>query len=281
VEEPDPNALGYHCVDGSVDIPVLLDTMDATGGWPATAELRAWERERLRLRPGERLLDVGCGLGAAGLELAVDLGANGKLVGVDASAAMVDVARNRARTARCRVRFSVGDAHQLVEPDGSFDAARSERTLQWLADPGRAVAELVRVLQPGGRLCLTDTDWSTLRLDIGDEAVEAKVSSAFREERGRPSNVGRRVAVLAERAGCTVSGERTATHRWTSWDPDTELVPPGCFSMRSLAHDLVERGELAASESEGFVERIHEAARRGRFSMSLTMHAAVAKTPGV
>lgn len=66
----------------------------------------------------------------------------------------------------------IGDALALDEPDDSFDAARCERVLQWVSDPAAAVAELTRVVRPGGRICLIDTDWSTLRLDAGDPNIE-------------------------------------------------------------------------------------------------------------
>ena len=93
-------------MDEDPNLPVLLDNMDATGTWAATAELRAWERGQLQLVAGERLLDVGCGHGDAGLDLAADLGADGELVAIDASAAMVGSARaRRASSARGRPTF--------------------------------------------------------------------------------------------------------------------------------------------------------------------------------
>jgi len=257
---------------------VLIDTMDVTAGWEATIALRSWERLHLRLAEGERLLDVGCGLGDAALALAGDLGENGQIVGIDISRSMVDVARERAKAAACRVRFSVGDAVALDEPDRFFDAARSERTLQWLPEPQASVNELARVLKPGGRMCLIDTDWSTLRLDIGDTTVTERVSAAMRAERGRPSNVGRRLSALARAAGFDVLVATSATQVWRTWDPDGSAAPGGCFSMRSLADDLVATGQLDATDKDRFVENILDAARNDRFQMSLTMFAVIATT---
>ena len=67
-----------------------------------------------------------------------------------------------------------------------------------------------------------------------------------------------------------------ARQLWTAWDPDELPTPPGCFSMASLADDLVSTGQLEPGEVDRFVETVHEAARRGTWSMSLTMFAVVA-----
>jgi ubiquinone/menaquinone biosynthesis C-methylase UbiE len=274
----DTFGLGYQRVDDDENVAVLVGTMDATARWDATVELRAWERHRLRLVEGERLLDVGCGLGDAALALAEDLGATGEVVGIDASASMLSVARERARAAVCPARFSVGDALAIDEPDQSFDAARSERTLQWLVDPQAAVDEIARVLRPGGRVSLIDTDWSTLRLDVGDSTVTARVSEAMRAERSRPSNVGRRLGELVRAAGFEAPLETEATQVWTTWNPDDSPAPTGCFSIRSLAEDLVATGQLNEADADRFVSTIHDAARSGHFAMSLTMFAVIATT---
>ena len=126
-----------------------------------------------------------------------------------------------------------------TEPDDSFDAARSERTLQWLADPAAAVAEMVRVVRPGGRVSLIDTDWSTFTIDVGDDKLAALVRDGMRTERHRPSNVGRRLHDLVGAAGCVPLARTEATQTWTTWDPDESPAPLGCFSMESLADDLV------------------------------------------
>lgn len=275
MSQRDSHGLGYRRVDDDPNVVVLVDTMDATGRWNATVELRAWERRHLRLAVGESLLDVGCGLGDATVSLAEDVGPDARVVGIDASSSMLTVARQRAEAARRRVRFSVGDAVALDEPDRSFDAVRTERTLQWLTDPRAAIDELVRVVKPGGRVSLIDTDWSTLSIDVGDAEISAAVREAMRVERRRASNVGSRLGELARDAGLDVVDATSRTQCWTEWDPDARPAPDGCFSMQSLADDLVSAGQLAADDAGRFVSTIHDA-RRGRFSMSLTMFAASA-----
>jgi SAM-dependent methyltransferase len=270
--------LGYQRVDDEENVSFHVATMEDTARWAAIRRLRDWEREHLALRSGQRLLDVGCGLGEAARALAADLGPGGEVVCIDASEAMLAVARERAAAAACPMRFRVGDAMALGEPDASFDAARTERTLQWLADPQTAVDELARVLRPGGRLGLIDTDWSTLRIDVGDDEVARAVREGLQVERNRPSLVGRRLGALARAAGLEVIAETSATHTWTRWDPDVSPAPDGCFSMASLADDLADAGTLDRAGADRFLATVQDAARRDRFSMTLTMFGLVATT---
>ena len=101
----------------------------------------------------------------------------------------------------------------------------------------------------------------------------------MRTERGRPSNIGRRLQDLVAAAGCKPVASAEATQTWTSWDPDVLPAPVGCFSMESLADDLVARHRLPATDRTTFVAAVHAAARRGQFSMRLTMFAVVATAP--
>ena len=70
--------------------------MEATAAWPAVRQLRVRERARLGLQAGDRLLDVGCGLGDVAVDLARDVTPGGGVVGVDASEVMLEAARRRA-----------------------------------------------------------------------------------------------------------------------------------------------------------------------------------------
>jgi SAM-dependent methyltransferase len=188
-------------------------------------------------------------------------------------------ARSRAIASGCQVRFSVGDAVALDEPDGYFDAVRSERTLQWITDPEAAVAEMARVLRPGGHVSLIDTDWSTFAIDVGDDDLAGKVRKAMRIDRARPSKIGSRLPELVRSCGFEVVAQTASTQSWNGWNPDESPAPHGCFSMSSFADNLIETGQLSPTERQGFVSTIHQAARDGRFTMALTMFAVIARVP--
>jgi hypothetical protein len=135
---------------------------------------------------------------------------------------------------------------------------------------------MVRVLRVGGRLSLIDTDWSSLAIDVGDDDLAGRVRAALRTERNRPSNIGNRLDDIVQAAGLTLLAQSARTQTWTEWNPDASPAPDGCFSMESLADDLVEAGQLRPDERASFVETIRAAAFGNRFAMSLTMHAVIA-----
>jgi len=264
---------GFTHVDAQPDASFLVATMDATAQWPAVRRLRAWERSRLAPVAGDRVLDVGCGLGEVAIALSADVGVDGHVLGFDASEAFLTVARERAASVGAATEFRTGDALALDIEDGSVDVCRSERMLQWLPDIDDAVAEMVRVLRPGGRLCITDTDWRTLTLDLPDLALVAAVNRALYEFRGPSCAAGSRLLNIARDLELTDLECRGDMHVWTHWDPDNEDGRMGFFPLDSTIGQLAEHGFLDVEIARNFVDQAYAAARADRYYMSLTMTA--------
>jgi ubiquinone/menaquinone biosynthesis C-methylase UbiE len=110
------------------------------------------------LRPGERVLDVGCGTGSMAILARRQVGASGGVLGIDASAEMLEWARHKARRAGLDVEFLQAPAQALPLPDGELDVVLSTLMLHHLPRPARVrlVAEARRVLRPRGRLLIVD-----------------------------------------------------------------------------------------------------------------------------
>lgn len=111
-----------------------------------------------RLRPGESVLDVGCGTGTLAILAAEIAGRSGRVCGVDPSAEMIARARSKAARAGADVRFENAAAQALPFTDASFDLALSTMMLHHLGRAARRelAAELRRVLRPGGRALIVD-----------------------------------------------------------------------------------------------------------------------------
>lgn len=127
---------------------------------PGVVAQRRRTLDLLALQPGERVLDVGCGPGFLACDMAEAVAPDGHVVGIDVSEQMLTVARSQVaeRGLSDRVDLRQGDAQALDLPDGSVDVLVSTQVYEYVADVDRALQEAHRVLRPGGRLLVLDTD---------------------------------------------------------------------------------------------------------------------------
>jgi arsenite methyltransferase len=138
-------------------------------------------RGALHLQSGEYGLYIGSGPGLAPCEIAEALGPTGRLAVVEKNAAMLTLTERRAAEDGLLNRLDLreGDAAALPYPDGAFAFVGSAQVFEYVPDVARAVAEAYRVLRPGGRLALIDTDWQTLIWHADDAHLAARVATAW------------------------------------------------------------------------------------------------------
>ena len=130
------------------------DSAEAYERYLVPAVMARWAEalvERAALRPGGRVLDVGCGTGTVARTAAARLGKDGRLTGIDLNEGMLVRARMVSSGVRPSIEWRQGNATALPFPDGAFDVVLSQQMLQFVPDRGAALREMRRVLDSGGR----------------------------------------------------------------------------------------------------------------------------------
>jgi len=137
---------------------VSSDTVEAWARWHDKLTIQGKAvTERLamhaRIRPGMRLLDLACGTGDPAISLARMVGPDGRVMAIDLSLGMVEVARaNAGRAGATNIEFRRADMQALPFEDSRFDAVTSRIGIMYAADMTKAILEIRRVLKPGGRM---------------------------------------------------------------------------------------------------------------------------------
>ena len=207
------------------------------------------------LRPGLRLLDVGCGPGTITLDLAARV-APGGTVGVDREPGVVAEAQ-RLLDSRSMpgVEFMTADAYALEFDDESFDVVHAHQLLQHLTAPVAALAEMRRVLRPGGVLAVRDGDYGGFVWAPSDPLLDRwmELYHDVCRHNGGDADAGRSLLGWAQQAGFSEIEPSSST--WTFADRDSrrwwgelwaERVVSSALAEQAVEYGLSSRNELKA-----------------------------------
>ncbi len=132
----------------------------------------------LALVQGESVLDAGCGTGLLLEQQALAVGAAGRAEGIDYSEDMLEHAADRCADMP-QVHLQQGSVEALPFDDASFDALSCTQTLLYVDKLDQALQEFYRVLKPGGRIAVLETDWSGAILNSADQALTRRIFDAW------------------------------------------------------------------------------------------------------
>jgi ubiquinone/menaquinone biosynthesis C-methylase UbiE len=237
-----------------------------------TADIQAQRdevRRSLAARRGESILDLGSGPGILACELALEVGPSGRVVAVDVSAEMNAIASRRIDAAGLgdRVEVVEGDAVGLDFADASFDAAVSTQVIEYVDDVDAALRELRRVLRPGARLLLLDTDWDTLIWPAYDQARAARIADAWRAHAPHPT-LPPRLAPRLRAHGFGIDEVRTIPLLNTSYAEGTY----GYNLAALIAEFLRQRGTVPDHEIDDWLADLATLDRNGAYFLSLNRY---------
>lgn len=211
----------------------------------------AFERRVAALQPGERVLDVACGTGLVTFRAAAQVGPGGEVVATDLADAMVNAVRDAALRGGARhVRSTRMDAEALRFEAGRFDAALCALGLMYVPDPPQALAEMHRVLRPGGRAVSAvwgrrdRCGWAEI-FPIVDARVQSEVCPMFFQLGTGP---------MQERAFAAAGFEAVETDRLTTLLPyaseDEALGAAFAGGPVALAYARFDAATRAAAHAE-------------------------------
>ena len=253
--------------DASNRIEAMYRSRDA-------ARRRRLVRQALHAAPGERILDVGCGPGFYCAELLEEVGASGSVVGLDSSTAMLELAARRC-AGHENVEFHEADALSLPVADARVDGALCVQVLEYVADSQAALAEMHRVLRPGGRVAVWDIDWATLSLSARDPARTAAVLHAWDEHLVHRS-LPRMLAAQLRSAG--FEGVRMEAHAFATIEFDPETY--GAALVPFIGAFVAGRNGITEEDAQAWVAEQRELGERGEFYFATTQYCFTATKPG-
>ncbi len=205
--------------------------------------------EPAALAAGLSVLDFGSGPGFMALAIADIVGTSGQVHGVDINARFVADATRRA-AGRPNVAFHHVEGAAVPLPDGAVDRAICKNVLEYVPDVDATVAEIKRVLAPGGRIHIIDSDWGFVVVEpwgkAGVERFFTAAAGAFKEP-----NIGRKAPGLLARHGFRDVEARVLAFA----DRDGRALPV----LRNMQSYVAAGGRMAAAEADALLD----AAERG------------------
>lgn len=239
----------------------------------ATPDMIAQRRtmlDLLDLKEGERVLDVGSGNGIFVRDMLEAVGESGHVCGVDGAEPMISMA-----SALCpRGRFLQGDATDLPVKDSSFDVVTASQLLCFVSDGDGALSEMYRVLKPGGRLAILDSDWGTLVWNCRDRLLMDRVLRMLTGVYANahvPRTLSRRLIA----AGFQITDRRT--FGVLNWEPDEDTYAQQILGfvrpMMEASNDFTE------DDWEAWNEDQKATAKAGEFMFSLNRYVFSAVKP--
>ena len=217
----------------------------------------------LALRAGEKVFDAGCGTGLLLQLIAGQVGKEGSAVGLDFSDDMLEFARGRCGDLD-QVSLHQGSVTELPFDSESFDAASCIQTLLYVDEVESALAELYRVLKPGGRLAVLETDWRGVVINSPDIAFTRRIIDAWDSAVPSP-NLPVKLIPLLKRSGFSSIKVEAIPILNTSY---SETV----FSAGMLeyfARYAVKQKVISQLESEQWLAQIHALAAEDAYFFSV------------
>ncbi len=229
--------------------------------------------ETIKLHPGEKALDIGCGPGFMVEEIARAVGPTGRVSAIDINEGAIALARMRC-AGHSNVEFQSASATELPYPDSSFDAVVATQVYEYVQHLNAAFLELYRVLRPGGRTVIMDTDWRTAVWHSTDCDRMDRFLKAWDEHLVDPI-LPRTLAARLRDAGFVIRAQNVFAFLNSEYNPDTYS-----HSLAKMICAFVPgRQGITKPEVIAWADDLQKLAESGAYFFSLNRYLFVGEKP--
>lgn len=224
--------------------------------WASEAS-RGWEIAGFR--PGQTLLDLGCGPGFCTTELAYIVGATGKVIGVDLSPNYVSALRQQAELHALPIELRTCSFDEMELAENSLDGMFCRWALAWVPNPDEVLLKVKNALKPGGRMVIQEYfDWTTFQSEPPLPQLKKGIAACYRSmknEQPGDIDVGRKIPAIAETLGLKLLSTRSISKLARPSDLTWEW--PYSF-LKIYLPKLIERGLISAEEVAGALAELEQ-----------------------
>jgi len=247
----------------------LMEEFNVSAG---AVERRSRILAALGLETGMQVLDVGSGPGHQAYEIALVIGSDGRVEGVDSAEGSVETGRRRCAGLE-NASFTLGDAYDLPFDDGTFDTAMSSQVFEYLDDVPKALGEMFRVLKPGGRALIHGTGLGTLLWYSSDPERMSRILKIWDGHLADPKMPETLAGKLHDAGFLGVHAE-PIVHIELNYDPTSMSA----IATKFISGYVVSQG-VSQADADAWVEELRDLGSSGDYFFSVNEYMFTAQKP--
>lgn len=221
--------------------------------------------QKMNIKPGNIILDLGCGNGDEVIEISKLTGTEGKVIGIDVNEQAIKVALTKVPSGTTNVEFVHQNGEKIPFKDNFFDSVRADRVFQHLIHPAIVLREMIRVTKPNGLITIIDPDWDSLTIDSNDMRIARKIIKNVSDQHENPC-MGRELYRLMKENNLDVIDIKTVTlitTKFVEMDYGVGFTP---VYQREL-----EKENFTKIKLDSWLKNLYEKDKIGHFFSTLTL----------